>query len=58
MSYARLGKQYKSFGSTLTSITIPKIVNEALGIKAWKRAMDEEMKALQRNETWELVPIP
>ena len=43
---------------TLTSIIIPRNVDEALRSKEWKMAMDEEMKALQRNKTWDLVPLP
>ena len=33
-------------------------VDEALRSKEWKKARDEEMKALQRNETWDLVLFP
>lgn len=51
MSYDKLGTQYKSFVSTLTSITIPRNVDEALGSEEWKRVMDEEIEALKRNET-------
>ena len=43
---------------TLTSIIIPRNVDEALRSQEWKMAMDEEMKALQRNKTWDLVPLP
>ena len=43
---------------TLTCIIIPRNVDEALRSKECKKAMDEEMKALQRNETWDLVPLP
>ena len=58
ISYDRLGNQYKSFVGTLTSIIIPINVDEAQRSKERKKAMDEEMKALQRNETWVLVPLP
>lgn len=51
VSYDKLGTQYKSFVSTLTSITIPRNVDEALGSEEWKRVMDEEIEALKRNET-------
>ena len=27
-------------------------------LESWKIAMDEEMAALQRNQTWDLVPFP
>ncbi|RVW28964.1 hypothetical protein CK203_094773 [Vitis vinifera] len=34
-----------------------KRVQEALGDPRWKAAMNEEMKSLQKNETWELVEL-
>ncbi|CAL8995150.1 unnamed protein product [Prunus brigantina] len=33
-------------------------VTEALEDQKWKEAMNEEMRALQKNGTWELVPLP
>ena len=32
-------------------------MQEALTDPDWKKAMNEEMEALQRNTTWELVPL-
>ncbi|WKA00225.1 hypothetical protein VitviT2T_018605 [Vitis vinifera] len=37
---------------------IPNSVQEALADPRWKTAMNEEMKSLQKNETWELVKCP
>ncbi|RVX01324.1 Retrovirus-related Pol polyprotein from transposon RE1 [Vitis vinifera] len=37
---------------------IPNSVQEALADPRWKAAMNEEMKSLQNNETWELVECP
>ncbi|RVW20541.1 Retrovirus-related Pol polyprotein from transposon TNT 1-94 [Vitis vinifera] len=37
---------------------IPNSVQEALADPRWKAAMNEEMKSLQKNETWELVECP
>ncbi|RVX01203.1 putative mitochondrial protein [Vitis vinifera] len=37
---------------------IPNSVQEALANPSWKAAMNEEMKSLQKNETWELVECP
>ncbi|RVX04165.1 Retrovirus-related Pol polyprotein from transposon TNT 1-94 [Vitis vinifera] len=37
---------------------IPNSVQEALTDPRWKAAMNEEMKSLQKNETWELVECP
>ncbi|KAL6329216.1 hypothetical protein AAG906_014826 [Vitis piasezkii] len=37
---------------------IPNSVQEALADLRWKAAMNEKMKSLQNNETWELVECP
>ncbi|RVW12231.1 Retrovirus-related Pol polyprotein from transposon RE1 [Vitis vinifera] len=37
---------------------IPNSVQEALADRRWKAAVNEEMKSLQKNETWELVECP
>ena len=36
----------------------PTCFEQALGNQKWEDAMDEEMAALDVNETWELVPLP
>ena len=39
----------------------PESLEEALtssDVEKWKKAMKEELKNLQRNETWEIVPKP
>ncbi|RVW61965.1 hypothetical protein CK203_065108 [Vitis vinifera] len=36
----------------------PNSVQESLADPRWKAAMNEEMKSLQKNETWELVECP
>ncbi|GKV36582.1 hypothetical protein SLEP1_g44695 [Rubroshorea leprosula] len=37
---------------------IPLCFEKATGVKVWEDAMDEEMNALFKNETWDLVPKP
>ena len=36
----------------------PKCLTEALNTEHWKLAMQDEFLALQRNNTWSLVPLP
>ncbi|GMI99343.1 cysteine-rich RLK (RECEPTOR-like protein kinase) 8 [Hibiscus trionum] len=36
----------------------PKLYNEAKGVPEWEDAMVEEISALNKNDTWELVPKP
>ena len=39
-------------------VSIPKTPQEALKSFHWKEAMNEEMKALLQNDTWEIVDLP
>ena len=58
MSNRRLSESNKSFVNQLSIVSIPNSVQEALADPRWKAAMNEEMKSLQTNETWELVDRP
>ncbi|WKA06568.1 hypothetical protein VitviT2T_024463 [Vitis vinifera] len=58
VSNHRLSKSNKSFVNQLSTVAIPNSVQEALADPRWKATMNEEMKSLQKNETWELVECP
>ena len=58
VSYHRLSPVQCAFTSSLSSISIPKNVQEALSHPGWRQAMIEEMQALEFNQTWSLVPLP
>ena len=58
MSTEKLSIQHKSFLSTIDSIIIPISVQETLKDENWVRNMNEEMRALEKNETWEIVEKP
>ena len=58
VSNHRLSESNKSFVNQLSIVFIPNSVQEALAYPRWKAAMNEEMKSLQKNETWELVDRP
>ncbi|KAK8923657.1 hypothetical protein KSP39_PZI019078 [Platanthera zijinensis] len=58
VSYDSFSTAYKTFISSLASITIPSSWQEAIGIPEWKGAMLEEMMALEKNHTWDLVQLP
>ena len=53
-----LSKPLKTFTQTLSSCHIPSSVEEALSDPEWAQAMQEELKALKKNNTWKLVPLP
>ena len=58
MSNYRLSESNKSFVNQLSTVSIPNSVQEALADPRWKATMNEEIKFLQKNETWELVDRP
>ena len=58
VSNYHLSESNKSFVNQLFTVAIPNSVQEALANPRWKAAMNEEMKSLQKNETWELVECP
>ena len=49
---------YFSFISSISPLTIPKYIHEALDHPGWRQAMVVEMQALESSDTWELVPLP
>ncbi|CAA6664260.1 unnamed protein product [Spirodela intermedia] len=58
LPYNRLSPSHKAFVSNLNTTSIPKTVFEALTHEKWRQAMNEDMKALRKNDTWELVRLP
>ncbi|KAJ7961715.1 Retrovirus-related Pol polyprotein from transposon TNT 1-94 [Quillaja saponaria] len=58
VSYKSLSPSYRAFVSTLSSVSIPQDWKEALADPKWEDAMVEEMKALSKNDTWELASLP
>jgi len=58
VSYAALTPSYHTFVTNLDSIKIPNNVHEALAVPEWKQAVMEEMQALEKNGTWEIVQMP
>ena len=46
------------FLTSIDSIPIPKTVDAALASSPWRCAMEEELRALDQNHTWDLVPLP
>jgi len=58
VSSHRLSQLYASFVSQLSSIFIPSSIQEALADPRWTKAMVDEMAALEKNNTWDLVSLP
>ncbi|KAH9751848.1 retrovirus-related pol polyprotein from transposon RE1 [Citrus sinensis] len=58
VSNHRLSESNQSFVNQLSAVSIPNSVQEALKDPKWKVAMNDEMRSLQKNQTWELVDLP
>ena len=58
VSSHRLTESYAFTVNQLSIVSIPSNVQDALADPKWRKAMNEEMEALQKNATWELIPLP
>nr|ADN34014.1 reverse transcriptase [Cucumis melo subsp. melo] len=58
VSYENLSPQFRAFTTSLDSTTIPKNIHIALECFEWKNVVMEEMKALEKNNTWEICALP
>ncbi|RLN35645.1 uncharacterized protein C2845_PM03G19300 [Panicum miliaceum] len=58
VSYASPSLAYRAFVASLQSIVIPKDWKEAKQNPKWHEAMLEELRALEKNRTWDLVKLP
>jgi uncharacterized membrane protein YgcG len=58
VSFDHLSSSFKAFSLSVSSIVVPKSYREALSHPGWRKAMVEEMHALDLNHTWDLVHKP
>ena len=59
MSYSHLGSSFKSFVLAVSATpSEPVSFHQAVQFSEWRAAMDKEIKALEVNNTWSLVPLP
>ncbi|KAL4020683.1 hypothetical protein IC575_019464 [Cucumis melo] len=54
VSYDNLSPQFRAFTASLDSTIITKNIYTALECPEWKNVVIEEMKALEKNRTWEI----
>ena len=57
VSSHKLTESYAFTVNQLSTFSIPSNVIDALADPKWRKAMTEEMEALQKNATWEPVPL-
>ncbi|KAL6347733.1 hypothetical protein AAG906_026262 [Vitis piasezkii] len=58
VSLEHLSPAHKNFIVSLNITIIPNTVSKALTKREWKDAMREEISALEKNKTWEIVERP
>nr|XP_028954377.1 uncharacterized protein LOC114823160 [Malus domestica] len=58
VSCGGLALERQTLVNNMDSIKVPTRVEEALKDPKWTQAMDEEMLALQKNNTWEVTCLP
>ena len=58
VSYSGLSASLRASLLTIETHSTPKSVAEALSSPGWKTAMEDELWALEKNQTWDLVPLP
>ena len=57
LNYEKVSLEYKTFLLHIQDIPIPKNPQEAMRNTNLKEAMNEEMRALMQNQTWEVVDL-
>ncbi|KAL4324423.1 hypothetical protein GQ457_11G022250 [Hibiscus cannabinus] len=58
LSFHNISSLHKSFVNSIDILKEPKSYKQAILHDCWKTTMSEEISALERNNTWELVPLP
>ncbi|RVW82418.1 Retrovirus-related Pol polyprotein from transposon TNT 1-94 [Vitis vinifera] len=58
ISYDKLSPTFRAFTSSITEIQVPRNIQEAFKYPKWKAAIDEEVRALEKNSTWEITDLP
>jgi len=58
VSYEGLSPTYHAFVSVIDSVQIPKSIEEALKDSGWRKAVSNEISALNKNRTWEISELP
>ena len=58
VSYKGLSPAYHAFVSAIDSVQVPKSIEEALKDSGWRRAVSDEISALNKNRTWEISELP
>jgi len=58
LSYHKLSQPFYTCLSSISSVSIPKTIGDALAYPGWHQAMLDEISAFYNSGTWELIPLP
>ncbi|KAI9162582.1 hypothetical protein LWI28_028704 [Acer negundo] len=58
ISYEGLSPSFRTFALNISSTQIPNNIQEALKVSEWRAAVWEEVRALEKNGTWEMSELP
>ena len=58
VSYEKLSPNLRALITNLESIALPNCIQEALQHPEWRKAVNEEIQALQKNDTWKIMKLP
>ena len=58
MSYNNISSNYCAYLSSISNQNEPSNYQEAIENPLWKKAMEEELRALEKNKTWTIVKLP
>ncbi|KAM0944859.1 putative RNA-directed DNA polymerase [Dioscorea sansibarensis] len=58
VSYTNLSPKFSAFSTNVSQVQIPTTIQDALNRPEWKTAVLEELRALEKNQTWVVADLP
>ncbi|CAN1751808.1 Retrovirus-related Pol polyprotein from transposon RE1, partial [Linum perenne] len=58
VSYNGLSESYRTYALAILTTPEPSSYSAAVKDLCWRKAMEEELSALDSNQTWDVVPLP
>ncbi|RVW72252.1 Retrovirus-related Pol polyprotein from transposon RE1 [Vitis vinifera] len=58
VTYEGLSPSYREFATSLDDTQVPNTIQEAFKISEWKKAVQDEIDALEKNGTWTIIDLP
>ncbi|RVW92914.1 Retrovirus-related Pol polyprotein from transposon RE1 [Vitis vinifera] len=58
VTYEGLSPSYRAFATSLDDTQVPNTIQETFKISEWKKAVQDEIDALEKNGTWTITDLP